>query len=497
MDGAVPLFVPGDAARIPSSLSITSGTCSAHYTLAAKTRDGDEVTARIDATGTSDGTSYVTLAALGEWASDTERQRATVIVEATEGTIGMVAEGAPAIDCIYAASLLLDAYDGGLHEDVIDWAGIARAFAATPLGGIPSGRRFLFGDGDTILRALSHEARLRGMALCTRDGRLSVFRTAVFASTEETVATIASTDLVAGIEPEVTDAPQPVATSILFNLPGERAVQWVDETSRAEHGDGETVECEALKWLGPDADLSRIATAIQQAAQQVLGVLAEPYRVVRVSLGPRFLGLQEGDLVAFTHPRVPDYLGAIGVTALTCQVQEVRSQLFGGAARAVVALRLQEPDLAGYAPEALVAAGGLTVGSGATVIAVDTGSSFGATCFSRAYGPDGAARTNAVDGFVVGDKVVLAQLDSRTPIADEGGTVTAVGTNTVTVNFEASAGMQSAAGARYGCALRFADWTTVDAASATVRDRQERYLYVADDSSRDLGSGDSPKRWAA
>lgn len=497
MDGAVPLYAPSDPAQIPSTLSVGTGGSTARYTLTAKTRSGDEVTARIDAIGTSDGTPFVSLGALGTWPDDTARQRATVIVEPTEARLGIVAEGASTVECLFAASLLLDSYDGGLHEEMIDWEGIGRAFAATPLGGLPGARRYLFGDGDTILRALSHEARLRGMAMCTRDGRLSVFRTAVFAATEEISATVVSTDLVAGIEPEVTDAPQPVATSILFHLPGERAVQWVDETSRADYGDGETVECEALKWVAADADLTRITAAIQSAAQQVLGALAEPYRVVRVTLGPRFLGLQEGDLVLFSHPRVPTYVGTIGVVELTCQVQEVRMQFFGGQARAVVALRLQEPDLAGYAPEALVAAGGLSVGGGQTVVTVDTSSGFGATCFARTTGPDGAARTNAVDGFTAGDYVVLAELNNRTPAADEGGTIVSIGTNTLTLSFAASATMQTAAASAYGCVVRFADWAVVDAAGATVRDRQERYLYIADAAARDLGSGDPAKRWAA
>ena len=498
MDGALPLFAPGDAARIPSVLAYASGDSTARYTLTAKCRNGDEVTARINAVDTSDGTPFVAVGALGDWADDTERQRATVIVKVTEAVLGVVAEGSSVVDCLIAAGLLMDAYDGGLHEDVIDWGAIARQFASVPLGGIPAGRRYVFGDGDTIVHALSHEARLRGMSLCTRNGRLSVFRTAVFAATEETVATITGDDVLSGQEPEVIDAPQPVATSIVFKLPGARgAYQWIDETSRAEHGDGETVECEALKWLAPDADLSRIGSAIQVAAQQVLGVLSEVYRIVRVALGPRYFGLQEGDLVVFSHPRVPNYLGTIGVTELTCQVQEARMQVFGGRANATVALRLQEPDLAGYAPEALVDAGGLSVGGRQTVITIDTSSGFGATCFSRATGPDGAARTNAVDGFTVGDKVVLAELNSRTPIADEPGTIVSIDTNTVKVNFAASAGMQTAAAARYGCVLRFADWTVVDAASAPVRDRQERYLYVADASTRVLGGGDPPKRWAA
>lgn len=497
LDGAVPLFVPGDAATIPSTTSVGSDGARAQYVLTAETRAGEEVSAVITGTGTSDGTPYVVLGAIGAWASDHERQQATVVTRPTRAELGVEVQGSHVPTALTVAAALLDSYDGGLHEDVIDWDAISRAFNSVPLGGLPGGRRYVFRGEDTLLRALSHEARLRGMALCTRNGRLSVYRTAVFASTEETTTTITDGDLIHDVEPEVIDAPQPVATSMLFALPGGDAYQWVDDTARAEHGDGETVECLALSWVSADADLSQIAASIQRVAQQVLGALAEPYRVVKVVLGPRFFSLQEGDLVLFSHPRVPTLVGTIGVTEATCQVQDVRQRVFGGAARTEVSLRLQEPDLAGYAPEALVAAGGLSVGGGMTVVTVDTSSGFGATCFARAARPDGSASTNAVDGFTAGDYVVLSQLDSRTPAADEGGTVVSVGTNTLTLSFAASAGMQTAAAAQYGCVVRFADWTVVDAGSPTPRDRQERYLYVADASSRELGSGDPAKRWAA
>ncbi len=504
LDGQVPLPAPGDLAKIPATLLYTSGAGDARFTLnVERTANADDPLAAIiletGTNGTVDFARVTATANTGTRARD--RQQRTLITERTTATLGVSAEGETA-DALQAAALALDALDGGLHEDVIDWTSIASAFGSIPLGSLPSARRYLFGDDDTLMLALSHEARLRGMAMCSRWGRLSVYRTAVFASTEETVATILEADILcddngAPIEPEVIDSPGPVATSMTFSLPGGTSYQWVDDTARGEFGDGAEVACKALEWTLPGTDLSGVVSSLQAVAQQLLGVLAEPYRVVRVTLGPRFLGLQEGDLVLFTHPRVPTYVGTLGVSAATCQVQEVRTQVMGGKGRASVALRLQDADLAGYAPEALVAAGGLDHAS--TVVTVDTASAWGATCFSRELRPDGSTATSAIDGFAVGQKVRLSQIGTRTPMADESFAVTAVDAvaGTITLDNVPSLAMAAAAASQYGVLIRFAAWPTIDAASAPVRDDQERYLYIADHTAGDLGSGDSPKRWAA
>jgi len=502
LDGKVPFPAPGDLAKIPAALFYTTPGATAGFFLSVGRGEGDPLTAIISATGTNGTLDYADVAApsiAGE--SDADRQVRTLITERSTATLGVYSDGETAA-ALVAAALALDALDGGLHEDVIDWTAVASAFASIPLGSLPSARRYLFGDDDTLMLALSHEARLRGMAMCSRWGRLSVYRTAVFASTEETVATIAETDILcddngAPIEPEVIDSPGPVATSMTFSLPGGTSYQWVDDTSRGEFGDGAEVTCKALEWTLPGTDLSGVVSSLQAVAQQLLGVLAEPYRVVRVTLGPRFLGLQEGDLVLFTHPRVPTYVGTLGVSAATCQVQEVRLQVMGGKGRVSVALRLQDADLAGYAPEALVAAGGLDHAS--TVVTVDTASAWGVTCFSRELRPDGSTATSAIDGFAVGQKVRLSQIGTRTPISDESFAVTAVDAvaGTITLDNVPSLAMAAAAASQYGVLIRFAAWPTIDAASAPVRDDQERYLYIADHTAGDLGSGDAPKRWAA
>lgn len=503
LDGRIPLPLPGDSAKIPGTLSFSSGASRAVYVLRAETASGDELAAVITGTGSSGSIAYVeAYVDLGEATTQSERNRRTLVTERTVATLGVQAEGS-GVDVLLAAALALDELDGGLHRDVIDWDQIARLLASVPLAAIPSQRVYRFGDRDTLVRVLSDELRLRGMALCTRHGRLAAFRTGVFAGTEETSAAITEVDILCQgpdadqaepIEPQVIDSPTPVVTSVRFMLPGGGYYQWVDDTHRREFGDGDEMECNALASVPVGTDLSAVPGAIQQVAQQLLGVLAEPYRVVRVTLGPAFLGLQEGDLVSFTHPRVPTLTGTLGVTNATCQIEEVRTQVMGGRGRIEAALRLQEPDLAGYAPEVLVAAGGLTGGS--AVVTIDTTSGWGATCFAREVRADGTAG-DPLDGFSVGDLVVLSQIGTRTPIADESFTVAAIGSGTITLNTAPSAGMIAAATGQYGVILRFDTWTDIDTAGGAVATRQEKYLFIGDDSALDLGSGDPPKRWAA
>lgn len=497
-DGRMPLPVPGDAAKIPTAY-YGVGTSRASFILRAEVDAGDTVTADVIATGTNGTVTYVEAYADTD-APPERRNDATLITRRTTATVGVRAEGS-GTDVLLAAALALDELDGGLHAQVVDWNQVAGVLDSVPLAGVPAQRAYVFagGDGDTILRVLVDELRLRGCSLCLRRGRLGAFRTATFAAVEETSAVITEADVLfadadgeAPVEPAVIDSPSPVVTSVRFTLPDGGYFQWVDDTHRRQWGDGDEIECAALASVPRGTDLAAIPAAVQQVAMQLLGVLAEPYRVVRVTLGPPFLGLQEGDLVIFSHPRVPTLEGTIGVAGAVCQVEEVRTEVMGGKGRVEVALRLQEPDLAGYAPEALVAAGGIT----GAVVTVDTSTPWGATCFARELRADGTVG-DPLDGFAAGDRVVLSQIGARAPIADEPFTVSSIGSGTVTLSGSPSAGMVAAAASQYGVILRFDDWGTIDGVGGAVTARQERYLFVADAAAQDLGSGDRPKRWAA
>jgi hypothetical protein len=285
--------------------------------------------------------------------------------------------------------------------------------------------------------------------------------------------------------PEVIDNTQPLATSMEFQLWDDSIIRYVDTTWQSEFGDTGKIECKALKWVPSEQARGDLIVSLYEIAQMLLGPAAEPQRVIRVVLPAPFFSLQPGDLVALTHYGIPSWTGTRGLVDATCQVQEIRHTLYGGKARVVAGLRLQSGDLAGYAPEALVAASGLN--SGSPVVNLDTVSDFGANCFAYDVDIDGNDRTEPSDGFVVGAKVLLSQYDAEVPIADEAFTIVAVTDTTLTLNANPS-GTMAAAAVQYGVIVRFQDWTAVVA-------EQQRYAFIADAVGGDL-DGDPPKRWA-
>jgi hypothetical protein len=499
LDGRVRIPVENDFAKIPSTLSWATSSGpdgTAYLTLTAKTRNTERLVARITA---RDGTAHeLTVRAQlpASMVRSEDRQQATVITERTQAMVSVVAEGSSPLGALRAAGLALDELQGASEAtDLIDWDDLARVFGQYPTT-IPQARAYALAEGDTLLALLVQECRLRGMALSVRYGRITAYRPASFARTEPTRATITKTDVLVDrdtgelAEWEVIDNTQPLATSVSFELPDGTKFVWVDTTFADEFGDGGEIACTALKHLPPDVDVSTIATGLQAVAWQLLGPTAEPSRLVRLPLPPTFLHLQPGDLVTLSHDMVPSWAGTRGVSDVACQIVETRKQLWGGSARAIVGLRLQSEDLAGYAPEALVAASGLDHAS--HVVTLDTSSGWGPSCFARDVDVNGLAVADPLDGFTVGDKVVLCEIDSESPIADEGFTITAFDTtaHTVTLSGFPSVAMTGLAAAQYKVVLRFALWATCTAT-------QQRYAFIADHTSGELGSGDPAKRWAA
>lgn len=410
----------------------------------------------------------------------------------TTATLGIVAEGdTPLGALLHANDLIADLYGTDLEESAVDWDGILRVFAMIPLGSVPQARRYIFDGTDTLLGPLLQECRLRGAALGMWRGRVSAYLLAKFATTEPHRASIDEDDIVwsgnAPIAPEIIDNTQPLATSMEFKLWDDSIIRYVDTTWQSEFGDTGKVECSALKWVPSDLARGELVTALYATAQMILGPAAEPQRVIRLVLGAPFFDLTAGDLVRLTHFAIPSWAGVRGITAATCQVQDVRHTLYGGKARVEVSMRLQPADLAGYAPEALVASGGLS--SVSPIVTLDTGSGFGASCFAVDVDTDGNARTVPSDGFAVGDEVVLSEYDAEAPIANEAFTIVSLTDTTITLDGNPSATMAGKA-ITYGVILRYAPWTT------PLATRQEAYAFIADAAAQDLGAGDPPQRWA-
>ena len=489
-----------DFARVPStfSWSYTSGsgdTATARLSLVASTGEFEDYSASI--VERDSARQAVRVSASGP---------APLITERTAAKLGIIARGDSPVATLRAGALGIDALTGqDLYESAVDWDHLEANFAGAPTGGLPQAREYTFTAGaDSFLALLIDELRLRGMCLAMRFGRITGVRMQSLADTESTVATIGESDLLTdkGVELpiDVIDNTEPLASTVVFSVPTNtpdgpgkpREVSVSDSTFQGEFGDGEAVECKALLSLPVSLALDVATTLgpLYAIAQQILGPLAEPSRSVRLPLTPTLMGLQPGDLVAFTHSRVPTWAGVRGVSASVCQVQGVQREVMGGRLRATATLRLQSSASSGYCPEVLVAAGGLTVGS--PVMTLDAASGWGAQCHAQDVDASGNVSTLMTSGFVVGDDVALSVLDDRTPIADEAFKVASMTTSTITLNGNPSAGMVAAAAAQYGVTLR---WRAYDDTNSR---QHASHAWIADATTGTLGGGGDPgKRWSA
>jgi hypothetical protein len=502
-DGIVRIPSTLDFARIPTTFQWTATTSdgvtgNAFVALTADTVGQKGYTTSIVAR--NDPPQTVTLARLSViGGADVD----TRVFERTAVKLGVVATGESPIAALKAAALAIDALTGqDLFESAVDWDHLERLFMA-PTSSLPQAREYRFtGDTDSFLDVLIDELRLRGMCMVIRYGLISAARLMSYADSEDTSAAIVETDTLSEdgkeIPIEIVDNIEPLATGVDYSFPAVGdgdpiVISITDLTYQSEFGDSARVECKALLSI-PTASAPNLGASLiplYAVAQQILGPLAEPSRAVRIPLTPVLLGLQPGDLTKFTHSRIPMWTGVRGITDGVCQVQEVRRILFGGRLRATMVLRLQSAPAFGYAPEAIVESGGLT--SGGTTVQISTATAWGPTCHARDTTASGAASTSAVDGFEVGDVVVLSQISTRSPIADVQRTLTAVDPvlNTVTLSSAPGATMAGAAGVYYGVILRYAPYDQCTA-------RQQRlFAWIADQTTQVLGAADAPKRYTA
>jgi len=509
LEGRVRISASEDFARIPSTFSWTYTTTDgaagrASLAITAATDATESVTAEITARDATTQTVTVRASLPGRSAmSPADVYAAVRCTSVTPARLGVVARGDNPIAALRAAAQAIDAIGGqDIYEDAVDWDHLERAFASATPGGIDPVREYrLTGDADSFLSILAGECRLRGMGLSVRDGRVTAVRLRTVATSEEPVASVTEGDIVVegnpahAIVPEVMYDEEQLATRVKFTVPWGEATRDVivaDTTFQDEVGEGEQVEVKALLNLAPSVASPSI-TALTALAQQILGPLAEPSCTVRVTVGPHLNGVRPGDLVSFTHSAIPTWSGGRGVSEAVCQVYEARRKLFGGKLRATLAIRLQSGSFRGYAPEALVAAGGLSVVGATTVVTADIASDWGPSCFAPDLLPSGAANTDPFYGFSVGDWIALSQLGTRTPIADEMGQVTAINraAHTMTIDFAASGSMVTASSAQYGVTIRCATWGNATASQRSL------YAWIAGATSETLGSGDEPHRWAS
>ena len=503
MDSVVRIPSALDFARIPTTFQWTATTTDGVTGTASVALIADTVGQKGYAAGIVARNDPPQTVRLGRLSVNGGGSIDTRVFERTAVKLGVIATGESPIAALKAAALAIDALTGqDLFESAVDWDHLERLFMA-PTSSLPQAREYRFtGDTDSFLDVLIDELRLRGMCMVIRYGLISAARLMSYADSEDTAAAIIETDTLSEdgkeIPIEIVDNIEPLATGVDYSFPSVGdgdpiTISITDLTYQSEFGDSARVECKALLSI-PTASAPNLVASLQplySVAQQILGPLAEPSRAVRIPLTPVLLGLQPGDLIKFTHSRIPMWTGTRGITDGVCQVQEVRRILFGGRLRATMVLRLQSAPAFGYAPEAIVESGGLTTGG--TTVQLSTATAWGPTCHARDTTASGAASTSAVDGFEVGDVVVLSQIGTRSPIADVQRTLTAVDPvlNTVTLSSAPGAAMAGAAGVYYGVILRYAPYD-----QCTAR-QQGLFAWIADQTTQVLGAADAPKRYTA
>ena len=375
------------------------------------------------------------------------------------------------VDALYALVVSVSSDLAETMPDAVDWDDLATVRAANP-GVFPVFRERVW-DVNNILAEFANEARLNGLCLAVRRGLLTMVRAGEYAPTETTVATLTTTDLLdRDATPQVERGAGGIANTFELTDPTRNATfRAVDKTSLAHFGAGQTI-----KATLPPGVATTPLPATAQAAYQLGALLLAPHRrpVQTVSVGCTLAmaGVQLGDLVDLTLWLVPDRAGARGISSRIGQVVGRGPRLYeSGEGSVALTFRLQPTNLQGYAPSALVAAGGI---SGADVT-LDT-TTFGTRGCASPLTSTGAVRTDGgASTFTVGDKVRLVELDNTSPTASTQHTVTAVtpASAKVSLNPSPSATFGTLAAAAVKVALVYDDYAT----STTA---QREYAYLAD-----------------
>lgn len=504
LDGWCKVPASVDFAKIPSTLTYAASEGGydglATYALSASTDAVEDYAAAIverDAVN-----QRVRLTPLWAWdfnlrgrgATGTGTPQTSLCTSRTTASVIVSAYGDRWDVALRAAGAAIDALQGadGTFEQAIDWPGIAAVLARYP-SPLAGARSYKLEGEDTLLGMIVRECRLGGFVPVMRGGKVSIARMDDVASTEPYDATITADDLDTSAEVEITDSPDGLTSTVAFQL-GEDGdeIRWTDTTLVDEFGAGATVEVPLDPSIFPVPILpADLAARLRDVAWTILGTTAHPYRVVKLPCGPHKGDVEAGDVVRLTHHAVPAFDGTRSVASLPCRVQEVERVFFGGRALHSVTVRLPAGTPTGYAPEALVAAGGIatdTPSAGQTTLTLDASSGWGGEGFADGAGTDGGA-----SWFAVGDKVVVSELDSRTPTVEGAFEVLSVSGADVVIDGNPSVALVAASAAAYKVLLRYDDYTSATRASPAPA--QHDFAYISDGT--DLGASDAPDRYSA
>ena len=505
MSGAwVPVFssspvylTASDYARVPPlpTLDVDAAATNTSAFFALIFGDDDDRTsrkvARITANTSSGGVNYLTCTAL-----TTERVRRMfpsltplppwvggihaqgfVVSEPTTARIGLAVASDTWVSALKYVCQSLDVEYACVY-DAIDWAHMASVAAAYP-SAIATRREYIVDLNTTLLSMLQNEAALNGFTLVMHEGRVSIARVAEYAVTERTAGEITTADLDArSPSPGYEKGVDGIVNIYTVRAPDAGVtVNVSDQTSRARYGGQNSIMATMPRTLlGSAQDASRLYAQVFSQGVTVLGPLRYPYRHVPVRVPLHRYGLQIGDLINVTLWRVPNGHGGRGITDEVAQIVARDVTLYGDEQEGHVAyvLRLNPRNLQGYAPSALVAAGGIAGG----IVTLDT-TTLTHDGASIAGGFAGAGYTNGgASTFTVGDLVRLVEIDTASPTASTQHTVAAVSGATITLSPAPSATFATLAASALKVMVVYDDWNVISAgANAAV---QQPYAYLAD-----------------
>ncbi len=362
--------------------------------------------------------------------------------------------------------------------DAIDWdhmASVANAYPSV----IDTRREYIVDLNTTLLSMIQNEASLNGFTLVMYNGRVSIARVAEFAVTEPTSDTITTDDLDASSpSPGFEKGVDGIVNTYTVHAPDAGVtVNITDETSRARFGGQRSIVATMPRSLmGNAQDVSRLYAQVFAQGVTVLGPLRYPYRHVTIQVPLNRYGLQIGDLIGVTLWRVPNGSGGRGITDEIAQVIGREVTLYANESTGHVAyvIRLNPNNISGYAPSALVAAGGIA----GAVVTLDTttlthdGASIGGNFAGAGYTNGGAST------FRVGDLVRLMEIDSTSPTASTQHTVSAVSGSTISLTPSPSGTFAALAASALKVMVLYDDWTTISAGANAAT--QEKYAYLGD-----------------
>ena len=511
LEGGQLYLPPSDMALLPpipgssGTMDVASST-RANFTLAAKIGDTQR-TLQVTAFGPVTAglpRNYVTFTSfpsVQRYPGD--HSGIAYLTTPTTFTLGVWVQSAywwTAVRYLAQALAVADGFD--VIDDSFAWVEIyARAIAGQ--SPFPAQREFAVDLGEeSFLDVFTSEARFAGFMVTVARGRISIVRITDAASVETPAVTVLKGALRAGADPSVAECTDNVLTAFVAALPDGGEFRYDDRVAADMVGGGKEISTKyraappapGYELDGVYTDSGSFQQALVDFASAAIAPFREPYDVATLPLTLAAAGAELGDLVRIgdgTTPGdwlLPDGLGGRGLNGRMGTVLGITQRFYVNDRGEVdLELRLGNPNSKGYAPELLVAAGGITAGSG--VLQVDTTS----------WGPSGFAdpatdTTGGVTNFQVGDLVRLLEIDSDTPATPLDCTVTAVTPSgpTITVTPAPDAGWASRAASAFKVLLAYRDYNAATHAGTWA---QHDFAFVANSGTQLLGGTDRADRW--